>query len=254
MLRIDVITLFPDWVQSVMENGVVRRVKERNTLSLHCWNPRAYTLDAHHTVDDRPYGGGPGMVMQYPVLKRCLDDVKQAAQDDRSLVAMLSPQGERFNQTVAKRVSNLSSLILVAGRYEAVDERFVTACVDEEWSLGDFVLSGGELAAMCIIDTVARLLPGTLGDAQSAVEDSFSSGLLDHPHYTRPETVDGMSVPSVLLGGNHQAIARWRKKEALGRTYTRRPDLIDRAALDAESRALLEEYLLESHSSLCIES
>lgn len=254
MLRIDVITLFPEWVQSVVQNGVVRRVREQETLDLHCWNPRAYAVDRHQTVDDRPYGGGPGMVMQYPVLKRCLDDVRQVALDEPPLVVMLTPQGKRFDQSVAERVAQMRHLVLIAGRYEAVDERFVTACVDEEWSIGDFVLSGGELAAMSIIDAVARLLPGTLGDGQSADEDSFTSGLLDYPHYTRPEVVDGMAVPPVLIGGDHRAIARWRKKQALGRTWVRRPDLIDRAALDAESAVLLNEYLLENNSSQCVES
>lgn len=248
MLRIDVITLFPDWVQTVVQHGVIRRAAELKTMSLHCWNPRDYTTDRHHTVDDRPYGGGPGMVMQYPVLKRCLDEVTRA--DDASpCVVMLSPQGRKFDQRMAERLVTMPRLVFVAGRYEAVDERFITACVDEEWSLGDFVLSGGELAAMCIIDAAARLLPGTLNDSQSACDDSFSTGLLDCPHYTRPEVVDELTVPPVLLSGDHQAIARWRKKQALGRTWQRRPDLIKRAELDTESEMLLQEYLLEANPS-----
>lgn len=239
-MRFDVISLFPELVTAVA-TGVTGRAVERGLLALHCWNPRDFTDDRHNTVDDRPYGGGPGMVMKFEPLSRCVQAVrKQAAPGTR--VVYLSPQGRKFDQEAAGEFASRPGLILVAGRYEGVDERFIEAEVDEEWSIGDYVLSGGELAVMVIIDAVARLLPGALGDAESAAQDSFMEGLLDCPHYTRPESVDGRKVPDVLLGGDHQQIARWRRRQALGRTWERRPDLLAALDLDEEDRRLLQEY------------
>lgn len=245
-IRIDVITLFPEFVRTVVEYGVARRAIDQGTICLECWNPREDTSDRHQSVDDRPYGGGPGMVMRYQPLKDCLARVKRQSSAPRKVV-MLSPQGRRFDQQMAAElVGSPQQLVLVAGRYEGVDERFVKNCVDEEWSVGDFVLSGGELAAMIVVDALARLLPGTLGDPLSAEQDSFQEGLLDCPHYTRPELIEGMSVPEVLLSGDHAAISRWRRKMSLGRTMQRRPDLFARLDLQSSDQVLLDEYLLEN--------
>jgi tRNA (guanine37-N1)-methyltransferase len=245
-VRIDVITLFPDFVRSVVEYGVIRKAVDAGTLHLACWNPRDETQDRHQSVDDRPYGGGPGMVMRYQPLRDSLARIKQELGTPPKVV-LLSPQGRKFDQSVAaERVEAGEPLVLVAGRYEGIDERFVGRWVDEEWSVGDFVLSGGELAAMIVIDVVARLLPGTLGDPESALQDSFQDGLLDCPHYTRPEVVDDLPVPEVLMSGNHSDISRWRKKMSLGRTHQRRPDLLEQRALDDEEQCLLNEYLLEN--------
>lgn len=239
-MRFDVISIFPELVSAVAASGVTGRAVERGLLALHCWNPRDFTDDRHNTVDDRPYGGGPGMVMKFEPLARCVQAARQAAPGAK--VAYLSPQGRKFDQRAAREFAGRPGLILVAGRYEGVDERFIEAEVDEEWSIGDYVLSGGELAAMVIIDAVARLLPGALGDAESAEQDSFMEGLLDCPHYTRPESIDGRQVPAILLGGDHQRIARWRRRQALGRTWERRPDLLEALELDDEDRRLLQEY------------
>lgn len=246
--RVDVVTLFPEMVETVIKHGVVRRAAEKGIVELGLWNPREYTEDRHKTVDDRPYGGGPGMVMKYQPLRDAVKDAKAAAPNAH--VVYLSPQGRKLDQQGVKELSAKEGLILIAGRYEGIDERFIETEVDEEWSIGDYVISGGELAAMVMIDAVVRMFPGTLGDAESAQQDSFMEGLLDHPHYTRPEEIEGIEVPDVLLGGNHQKIDEWRLKQALGRTYTRRPDLIAREELDKKSKQLLEEYLQENNCQL----
>jgi tRNA (guanine37-N1)-methyltransferase len=240
-----VVTLFPQLVQSIAGCGVVGRAAEQDLIRLDCENPREHADDAHRTVDDRPYGGGPGMVMKYAPAAAAIAALK-ARMPEGSPVIGLSPQGKRFDQAAARRLSGLPGMILLSGRYEGFDERLVVDLVDEEMSLGDFVLSGGEIAAMAIIDAVARLLPGVLGDAESARQDSFMAGLLDHPHYTRPENVAGMDVPAVLLSGDHAKIARWRYKQALGRSFLRRPDLFRKMQLDREQQVLLDEFLKES--------
>lgn len=242
--RIDVVTLFPELVRAVVGSGVTGRAADAGLLELVTWNPRDFAQDRHRTVDDRPYGGGPGMVMSYPPLRDAIRAARAAAPDG-SRVAYLSPQGQRLDQAWVEELASRTGLILVAGRYEGIDERLVEAEIDEEWSLGDFVLSGGEIAAMAIVDAVTRLIPGALGDADSAEQDSFVDGLLDCPHYTRPEVADGRTVPAVLLSGDHAAIARWRRKQALGRTWQRRPDLLEQVALDEEQQRLLDEYIAE---------
>lgn len=239
-MRIDVVTLFPELVRALTEHGIPRRAAERGLLQLETWNPRDFTHDRHRTVDDRPYGGGPGMVMRVEPLQAAIRAARQA--DVAAPVIYLSPQGRCLDQAGVRELAARPRLILVAGRYEGVDERLIEAEVDEEWSIGDYVLSGGELAAMVLADAVTRLLPGALGDADSADQDSFMEGLLDYPHYTRPEEVDGRRVPEVLLGGNHADIERWRRQQALGRTWERRPDLLERLELDEEQQALLAEY------------
>jgi tRNA (guanine37-N1)-methyltransferase len=243
-MQIAVVSIFPEMVGQVAEYGVVGRAKERQLLSLTCENPRDYTSDPHRTVDDRPYGGGPGMVLKYEPAASAIRAAKDRLPEG-SPVVCLSPQGKVFDQGTAGRYAGLQGLILLAGRYEGIDERLIESEVDEELSLGDFVLSGGEIAAMAVIDAVARLLPGVLGDEESAVQDSFMEGLLDHPHYTRPESISGQRVPAVLLSGDHARIARWRYKQALGRSFLRRPDLVKKLNLDHEQRKLLDEYLKE---------
>lgn len=243
-MQFEVVTLFPEMVTTVAEFGVVGRAQRKGLMQLGCENPREHTRDVHRTVDDRPYGGGPGMVMKYEPLAGAIAAVRKRLPEG-SPVVYLSPQGRVFDQAVARRYAQLEGLVLFAGRYEGVDERLIEDEVDEELSLGDFVLSGGEIAAMAVIDTVARLLPGVLGDAQSAEQDSFMEGLLDYPHYTRPERVGDRRVPAVLLSGDHARIARWRRKQALGRSYLRRPDLLEKLELDREQQKLLEEFLNE---------
>ena len=244
LMHFDVVTLFPEMVSTIAEFGVVGRAQRNGVVSLECENPRDHTSDVHRTVDDRPYGGGPGMVMKFEPLAGAVDAARAKAPEG-SPVVYLSPQGRVFDQAIAKRYATLPGVILLAGRYEGVDERFLECCVDEELSLGDFVLSGGEVAAMAVIDAVVRLLPGVLGDDESAAQDSFVEGLLDCPHYTRPEEIDGRRTPEVLLSGDHAEIARWRMKQALGRSYERRPDLIDKLELTDEQRALLDDYIKE---------
>jgi tRNA (guanine37-N1)-methyltransferase len=246
-MQIGVVSLFPEMVRQIAEHGVVGRAARRELVSLHTENPRDYAHDAHRSVDDRPYGGGPGMVMKYAPLAEALE-VAKGRVPTGSPVVYLSPQGAVFDQDTARRFAAMPGFVLLAGRYEGVDERLIESHVDEEVSLGDFVLSGGEIAAMAIIDAVVRLLPGALGDDESAIQDSFMEGLLDHPHYTRPEAVAGKEVPKVLLSGDHNKIARWRYREALGRSFLRRPDLIDKMKLDDEQRMLLDEYLKEQRS------
>jgi len=243
-MRIGVVSLFPEMVNTVVEHGVVGRAAKRELVSLHCENPRDYATDVHRTVDDRPYGGGPGMVMTYQPTASALRAARTALPKG-SPVICLTPAGRVFDQQAATRLANMQGFILLAGRYEGIDERLIDAEVDEELSIGDYVLSGGELAAMVIIDAVVRLLPGVLGDDESAVQDSFVEGLLDYPHFTRPEEIEGRQVPEVLLSGDHAQIARWRQKQALGRSYLRRPELIDRLQLSCEQRALLDEFLQE---------
>jgi tRNA (guanine37-N1)-methyltransferase len=241
-VRIDVVSLFSELVSAVAACGVTGRAVERGLLELGMWNPRDYTADRHRTVDDRPYGGGPGMLMKVDPVRQALHAARVAG---GGKVIYLSPQGRRLDQAAVRSFAAGGNLVLLAGRYEGIDERLVTLEVDEEWSIGDYVLSGGELAAMVVIDAVARLLPGALGDADSAEQDSFMEGLLDCPHYTRPEQVDGLHVPAVLREGNHAEIARWRRKQALGRTLERRPDLLQGRDLSDEDRRLLDEYQAE---------
>jgi len=244
-MQVQVVTLFPDMVRMVAAYGVVGRAVERGLVSIGCQDPRAFTTDVHRTVDDRPYGGGPGMVMKYAPVAAALSAARRAVPGG-SPVICLTPQGTIFDQAAARRLAGLPGMVLLAGRYEGLDERLIEAEVDEELSLGDFVLSGGEIAVMAVIDAVARLVPGVLGDDLSAEQDSFMNGLLDYPHYTRPEEVAGRQVPEVLLSGDHARIARWRRKQALGRTYRRRPDLLQKLELDVGQRRLLAEYLDEN--------
>ena len=241
-LRLDVITLFPDMFAAISEYGITSRAVRQGLMSIHCWNPRDYTEDRHQTVDDRPFGGGPGMVMKVQPLERALADAKRQAGANAKVIYM-SPQGRRLTQANAQVMAQDQSLIIIAGRYEGIDERFIQAHVDEEWSIGDYVLSGGELPAMVLIDAVTRLLPGALGHADSAEEDSFTHGLLDCPHYTRPEVYEGVCVPPVLLSGNHEHIRRWRLQQALGRTWERRADLLESRSLSGEEQQLLSEYI-----------
>ncbi|MEJ2394631.1 MAG: tRNA (guanosine(37)-N1)-methyltransferase TrmD [Candidatus Thiodiazotropha sp.] len=239
-MRFDVITLMPAMFAALTGEGVVGRAIDKGLAELKLWNPRDYTTDVHRTVDDRPYGGGPGMVMKYPPLQQAIEAARQETPDAR--VIYLSPQGRRFDQTVARRIATSGSpLLLIAGRYEGIDERIIERYIDEEWSIGDYVLSGGELPAMVMLDAVIRLLPGVLGDADSAQQDSFMDGLLDCPHYTRPETIDGMAVPAVLQSGNHDAIRQWRLQQALLRTWMRRPDLLQDRPLTPEEEKFLAE-------------
>lgn len=247
-MRIDIVTLFPALFDALVSCGVTGRAVSGGIVQLRTWDPREQTVDRHRTVDDRPYGGGPGMVMKFQPLRDTLQRLRADA-GSRGRVIYLSPQGRVLDQDGVGILARSDHLVLVAGRYEGVDERFIEAEVDEEWSIGDYVLSGGELAAAVVVDAVTRQLPGVLGDAESALQDSFMNGLLDCPHYTRPEQIDGRGVPDVLLGGDHQAIARWREKQALGRTWLRRPDLLARRRLDGEQQRLLEEYIREHEDS-----
>ena len=245
---IGVVTLFPEMFEAITRNGVTGRAVRNGLLDVQCWNPREFTKDKHRTVDDRPYGGGPGMLMKVQPLRDAIHAAKETA-GDKTRVIYLSPQGRRLDHSGVKELAVCERLILVAGRYEGIDERLVETEIDEEWSLGDFVLSGGELPAMVMIDAVSRLVPGVLGHQDSATEDSFCDGLLDCPHFTRPEELDEMSVPDVLLSGNHEAIRRWRLKQQLGRTWKRRPDLLDDLRLDKEQQTLLNEFIREAEAS-----
>lgn len=241
-MRIDVLTLFPEMVLSAASFGVTGKAKEQGIIELSAWNPRDYAHDKHRTVDDRPYGGGPGMVMKFQPLYDALTAAKQASSVNAKVV-YLSPQGKPVTQALLTEVSRLSRLILIAGRYEGIDERFIEAACDEEWSIGDYVISGGELAALIIIDAITRLLPGALGDEDSAKQDSHVGGLLDCPHYTRPECVNGMAVPAILLSGNHAGIDKWRMQQALGKTWQKRPDLLAKKQLTEEQKNLLNEFI-----------
>jgi tRNA (guanine37-N1)-methyltransferase len=242
-MRIDVVTLFPEMIRAQAGYGIQGRAVAQGLVELVTWNPRDYTLDRRGSVDDKPYGGGPGMVMQVQPLRAAIQAARTAG--PLAPVIYLSPQGLKFTQDKARRFAGLERLILLAGRYEGVDERLIDMEVDEELSIGDYVLSGGELPVLVVMDAVTRLLPGALGDADSAREDSFMDGVLDYPHYTRPEQIEGRRVPEVLLSGNHAGIRRWRRKQALGRTRLRRPDLLEALTLDDDEQALLNEFLEE---------
>ncbi|HHQ4764303.1 tRNA (guanosine(37)-N1)-methyltransferase TrmD [Aeromonas veronii] len=246
---IGVISLFPEMFRAITEHGVTGRAVKSGLLQIECWNPRGFTHDKHRTVDDRPYGGGPGMLMMVQPLRDAIHAAKQAAGDGAKVI-YLSPQGRKLTQAGVTELATNQKLILVAGRYEGIDERVIQTEVDEEWSIGDYVLSGGELPAMTLIDAVSRLVPGVLGDQASAEQDSFTDGLLDYPHYTRPEVLDGLAVPEALTSGNHEVIRRWRLKQSLGRTWQRRPELINNLALTDEQESLLAEYVREVRDSV----
>jgi len=247
---IGVVSLFPEMFRAISENGVTGRAIKNNLLSIQSWNPRDFTTDKHRTVDDRPYGGGPGMLMMVQPLRDAIEAAKQAAREagHEAKVIYLSPQGRRLDHAGAQELSSSSdALILVAGRYEGIDERIIESLIDEEWSVGDYVLSGGELPAMILIDAVVRFVPGVLGHVLSAEQDSFADGLLDCPHYTRPEVLEGEAVPSVLLSGDHEKIRLWRLKQSLQRTKLRRPDLLNDLALTDEQAKLLAALESDSH-------
>lgn len=243
-MRIDVITLFPESLEGLTGLGVTGRAIREGRVALKTWNPRDFATDRHRTVDDRPYGGGPGMVMAVEPLASTIAAAKNDAASG-ARVSLLSPQGRKLDQAGVEELAGREGLILVCGRYEGIDERLIESEIDEQWSIGDYVISGGELAAAVVIDAVARLMPGVLGHEQSAVEDSFVDGLLDHPHYTRPEMAGGKAVPEVLLSGDHEAIRRWRRKQSLGRTWLLRPDLLEGRQMDEEAEMLLTEFRRE---------
>ena len=251
-MHFDVITLFPEMFGAITQYGVTRRAAEQGKYVLHTWNPREYTSDKHRSVDDRPYGGGPGMLMMAEPLAQAIAAAKQCQAQAgvvKTRVIHLSPQGRPLTHEIVKELlARDEGLILLASRYEGVDERLLRQHVDEELSIGDYVLSGGELAAMVLIDSMVRHLPGVLGDADSAEQDSFVSGLLDCPHYTRPEVYAGVEVPEVLMSGHHAEIEKWRLKQALGRTWERRPDLLAHRQLTKQEARLLAEYQQEQAS------
>ncbi len=240
-MRIAVISIFPEMFQAVTKFGVTGRAVKNGLLEVTCINPRDFAYDKHQKVDERPFGGGPGMLMLVQPLRDAILKAKELLPEAK--VIYLSPQGKCFSHKAAVDLSERSQLIFVAGRYEGIDERIIATLIDEEWSIGDYVLSGGELPAMVMIDAISRMIPGVLGDQESAVEDSFAAGLLDYPQYTRPVEIDGMKVPDVLLSGNHEEIRRWRLKQALIRTYERRPDILRNLALTDEQQKMLASYL-----------
>lgn len=256
-MRFDIITIFPEMF-AALNYGVVGRALKYGLITANYINPRQYSARAYGNVDDRPYGGGPGMVMMIEPLRRAIEEAKvlgndnvgghhdqQGAQQFSPHVVHLSPQGKLLDQRGVEELASKRHLIMLVGRYEGIDERLIESEVDSEWSIGDYVLSGGELAAMTVIDAVTRILPGVLGDAESAQQDSFTSGLLDFPHYTKPDFIQGMEVPELLRGGDHKAIARWRLKQALGRTWLRRPDLLRKRKLKDDEQLLLNEFIRE---------
>ncbi len=240
-MQIGVISLFPEMF-AALQHSIPGRAQKAGLLALSYWNPRDFTVDKHRMVDDRPYGGGPGMVMKVEPLLQTIQAAK-AVIGATSTVIYLSPQGKPFDQTAAQQLATKDKLILIAGRYEGIDERLLTLAIDEEWSIGDYVLSGGELPAMCMIDAITRLIPGALGAEESAQQDSFTAGLLDCPHYTRPEELKGLKVPEVLLSGDHSAIKRWRLQQSLGKTWLKRPDLLKKYLLNPEEQVLLAEFI-----------
>jgi len=243
------VTLFPEMFSAIENYGVVGRAAKAGLISMEAWNPRDFTQDRHKTVDDRPYGGGPGMLMKVQPLQDAILAAKNAAKKhkgEKIRTIYLSPQGVKLDHKKVLELATFDKLILVSGRYEGVDERLIESEVDEEISIGDFVLGGGELASMVLVDAVSRLLPGVLGHNESANEDSFVSGLLDHPHYTRPEKIAEECVPDVLMSGNHEKVRRWRLKQSLGRTWQRRPDLLEAFEMDQEQKILLQEYIEDS--------
>ena len=241
-----VVTLFPNMVADALAHGVIGKAQQRGLVELTTFNPRAYATDLRQTVDDRPYGGGPGMLMKVEPLRASIADARKKLRT--APVVYLSPQGELLTQSLAQELAELPELILVCGRYEGIDERVVELDIDREVSLGDFVLSGGEPAAIAVCDAIGRLVPGVLGHVDSAAKDSFSDGLLDCPHYTRPEDIVNSRVPDVLLSGNHGDIAQWRRKQALGRTWLRRPEILEQKELSDEDQLLLDEFIRESKS------
>lgn len=243
-MQFELITLFPEMLTAITDYGVTGRAVKQGLVTIHCYNPRSYTYDRHHTVDDRPFGGGPGMVMKIAPLESALLDAKKQVPPSAKVV-YLSPQGKKLTQATVQELAQEKALILIAGRYEGIDERFIESFVDEEWSIGDYVLSGGELPAMVLIDAITRQLPGVLGCNESAEQDSFMNGLLDYPHYTRPEQYNGQCVPEVLLSGNHEHIRRWRLQQALGRTWQRRADLLESRSLSGEEKQLLQDYVAQ---------
>ena len=248
MLQVDVVSIFPQMFDALIRFGVTGRARDRGLWGLVLWNPRDFTSDMHRSVDDRPYGGGPGMVMMAAPLERAIKAARQRQKScgaAASRVIYLSPQGGVLDHPKVVELAAQPGLVLVAGRYEGVDERVIEREVDEEIGIGDYVLTGGELPAMVVIDSIVRQLPGSLGDADSVAEDSFVNGLLDCPHYTRPEVYEGRAVPPVLMSGHHREIRRWRLKQSLGRTHLRRPSLLAKRGMSAEERALLEEFLKE---------
>jgi tRNA (guanine37-N1)-methyltransferase len=249
VIQFDCVTLFPQMFAAVTDYGIARRAREEGRWSLATWNPRDFTTDNYRTVDDRPYGGGPGMVMLAEPLESAIRAAQARLPERRARVILLSPQGRVLDHAKVVELARLERIVLVCGRYEAVDERLVRRCVDEELSIGDYVLAGGEIAAMALIDAIVRQLPGALNDAQSAVQESFVAGLLDCPHYTRPETYAGERVPDVLLSGHHAEIERWRLKQALGRTWLRRPDLLAKRGLSEPEQKLLAEFRAEHERS-----
>ena len=245
-MRAGIITLFPEMFTAVSDYGVTGRAIRDGLVEVSYWNPRDYTEDKHRTVDDRPYGGGPGMLMKTGPLEQAVGAAKAAM--PQAKVIYLTPQGRVLDQAAINRLAGEEALILLCGRYEGIDERVIETQVDEEWSLGDYVLSGGELAGMACLDAIIRLQPGALGSDESAGQDSFMQGLLDCPHYTRPEHYAGKSVPGVLLSGDHEAIRRWRLKQSLGRTWQRRPELLEQLDLTKEQQELLNEFIEEVES------
>lgn len=245
-VKFGIVTLFPEIIDA-LNYGITGRAFKDKLIEINCWNPRDFTSDKHRTVDDRPYGGGPGMLMKVEPLVKAIDAAKKTI---LGKVIYLSPQGRSFTQAAARDMAKRDAIILVAGRYEGIDERVIETHIDEEWSIGDYVLSGGELAACVMIDTLTRLLPGALGHEDSAKQDSFMEhGLLDYPHYTRPEEFDGMKVPEVLLTGDHKTIEKWRLKQALGKTWLKRPDLLKKLTLNDQQTTLLHEFMSEEEKS-----
>jgi len=248
-MHFGLVTLFPEMFDIVERSGVVGSALKDGLISLETWNPREFTEDRHRTVDDRPYGGGPGMLMKVKPLQDAIraakNSVIKANADSRLLTVYLSPQGERLDHQMVVELAGYDSIVCVSGRYEGVDERLIKSEIDKEISIGDYVLSGGELASMVLIDAVSRMIPEVLGHADSADEDSFVSGLLYYPHYTRPDSIGGDDVPEVLLSGNHEKIRIWRLKQSLGRTWLRRPDLLEKLSLDEEQQCLLQEFIKE---------
>ncbi len=244
-MHFDVITIFPEMLDALLDHGITRRALDEKRFELRSWDPRDFAVDAYRRIDDRPYGGGPGMVMMAEPLRAAIDAAKARQREagvTRPKVLLMSPQGERLTEALVIELAQEEGLVMVAGRYEGVDERLVERMVDREVSIGDYVTSGGELPAMVLIDCMVRRLPGSLNDSESASQDSFSEGLLDWPHYTRPEEWNGARVPEALVSGNHATIRRWRRMQALGRTWDRRPELVEEAKLSPEDRQLLDEY------------
>lgn len=239
--KLALVSLFPEMFSALTDYGITGRAVTQGLINLQCWNPRDFARDKHRTVDDRPYGGGPGMLMKVEPLRDAIAAAKVWAGADAPVI-YLSPQGRPLTQSGVSQLSEYPSMVLVAGRYEGIDERLLETVIDQEWSIGDYVLSGGELPAMVLIDALTRLIPGALGHADSAQEDSFAEGLLDCPHYTRPEVFEGRPVPEVLLSGDHKRIRRWRLQQALGRTWLKRPDLLQVKNLTKEQQALLTDF------------